>query len=101
MDTAAYVLREIAGQDGNGGAEAGTIRGLVDRWQGIDLDDAQVDGALRRLEEWGLVLRLADRHVLSPSMRLRAPKSPDGTIAMSQQAWIRFCGSLGLVGGGA
>ena len=45
-------------------------------------------------------VRVADRYVLSPSMRLRAPKEPDGTIAMSRQAWLRLFGSLGLTNTG-
>lgn len=97
-DPAAYVLQEIAGRDGDGGAEAGALRILVDRRQDLDLDDEEVDAALRLLESRGLVVRVADRWVLSPGMRLRAPKEPDGTMAMSRQAWIRLCGSLGLGG---
>ena len=98
MDTAAYVLQEIAGRDGNGGVEARSIRLLVGRRQSLDLDEDEVAGALEALEKRGLVARVADRYVLSPSMRRRAPKGPDGAIAMSRQAWIRFCGSLGLAG---
>lgn len=100
MDVAAYVLQEIAGRDGDGGVEAGALRILVDRRQDLDLDDDEVDDGLRLLEGRGLVVRVADRWVLSPSMRLRVPKEPDGTIAMARQAWIRLCGSLGLAGGG-
>lgn len=99
MDPAAYVLQEIAGQDGHGGAEAGAIRILVDRRQGIDLEDDQVYTALRLLEAWGHVVRYDERYVLSPSTRARVPRAPDGTVAMSRQAWVRFCGSLGLAGG--
>lgn len=98
MEAAAYVLQEIAGREGNGGAEARSIRLLVDRRQGLSLDEDDVAGALEILEGRGLVARVADRYVLSPSMRLRVPKGPDGAIAMSRQAWIRFCGSLGLAG---
>jgi hypothetical protein len=101
MDSAAYVLQEVAGLDGDGGAEAGAIRVRVGRRQGLDLEDDELDDALDLLEERGLVVRVADRYVLSPTMRLRVPKGPNGAVTMSRQAWIRLCGSLGLVGDGA
>jgi hypothetical protein len=98
MALAAYVLQEIACWDGDGGAEASTLPLLVERRQHVTIDDEEVDDALSLLEERGLVLRVAERYVLTPLMRLRAPKEPDGTIAMSRQAWIRLSGSLGLSG---
>jgi hypothetical protein len=101
MDMAAYVLQEIAGRNGEGGAEARLIRTLVDRRQGLDLEEDELAGALELLEERGLVARVADRYVLSAAMRLRVPKEPGGATAMSRQAWIRLCGSLGLAGGSA
>jgi hypothetical protein len=101
MEIAAYVLQEIAGWDGDGGADPDALPRLVDRRRSVEPDDDEVDGALALLEERGLVVRVADRYVLSPTMRLRAPKGPDGRIAMSRQAWIRLFGSLGLTESGA
>ena len=98
MDPAAYVLQEIAGQDGDGGAEMGALRALVERRQGIVLDDAQLDVALRLLEAKSLVVRYAERYVLSPSIRGRLTKARDGKVAMSRQTWVRLGGSLGLAG---
>jgi hypothetical protein len=98
MDPAAYVLQEIAGQDGDGGAEADALRTLVEQRQGIVLDDGQLDAALRLLEDKSLVLRYAERYVLTPSIRARLALAPDGKVAMSRQAWVRLCGSLGLAG---
>jgi hypothetical protein len=98
MDPAAYVLQEVAGLDGDGGAEVDTLATLVQRRQGLMLDDAQIEAALRLLEAKGLVVRSADRFVLSPSIRGRLAKAPDGKVAMSRQAWIRLGGSLGLAG---
>ena len=98
MDPAAYVLQEVAAQDGDGGAEVAAIRTLVERRQGIVLDDAQVDAALRLLEARSLVVRYAERYVLSPSIRARVPRDPDGAVAMSRQSWVRLGGSLGLAG---
>ena len=98
MDPAAYVLQEVAGHDGDGGADVAAIRALVEQRQSIILDDAQLDAALRLLEERGLVVRYAERCVLSPSIRARLAKEPDGKVTMSRQVWIRLCGSLGLAG---
>jgi hypothetical protein len=98
MDPAAYVLQEIAGQDGDGGSEVDALRALVEQRQGIVLDDAQLDAALRLLEDKSLVVRYAERYVLSPSIRARLALAPDGKIAMSRQGWVRLCGSLGLAG---
>jgi hypothetical protein len=98
MDPAAYVLQEIAGQDGDGGAKVAALRTLVEQRQGIVLDDALIDAALRLLEDKRLVVRCAERYVLSPSIRGRLAKAPDGTVTMSRQAWVRLCGSLGLAG---
>ena len=101
MDIAAYVLQEIAVRDGDGGMDPDTLPALVDGRHGVELGDEDVDGALALLEERGLVVRVADRYVLTPTMRLRAPKGPDGSIVMSGQAWIRLLGSLGLTETGA
>ena len=98
MDPAAYVLQEVAGQDGDGGVEVGALSTLVEQRQGTVLDDAQLDAALRLLETKSLVVRYAERYVLSPSIRARLAKAPDGKVAMSRQAWVRLCGSLGLAG---
>ncbi len=98
MDPAAYVLQEVAGQDGDGGTEVAALRALVGQRQGIVLDHAQLDSALWLLEDKRLVVRYAERYVLSPSIRARLAKAPDGKIAMSRQAWVRLCGSLGLAG---
>jgi hypothetical protein len=98
MDPAAYVLQEIAGQDGDGGAEVGALRTLVEQRQGIMLDDTQLDTALRLLQDKSLVVRYAERYVLSPSIRPRLATDLDGKVTMSRQAWVRLCGSLGLAG---
>jgi hypothetical protein len=98
MDPAAYVLQEIAGQDGDGGAEVGALRTLVEQRQGVVLDDGELDNALRLLEDKSLVVRYAERYVLSPSIRGRLATQPDGKVVMSRQAWVRLCGSLGLAG---
>lgn len=98
MELAGYVLQEIAGQDGDGGAGVVAISRLVARRRNVEPDDGEVHGALALLEARGLVARTADRYILSAVMRLRAPKASDGTIGMSRQAWIRLCGSLDLAG---
>jgi hypothetical protein len=96
MEMAAYVLQEVAGCDRDGGSEASALPGLVARRRGIAPDADEVEELLALLEGRGLVVRVADRYVLSPLMRLRAPKASDGTIVMSGQAWIRLSASLDL-----
>lgn len=99
MDPAAYVLQEIASETEAGGADPRAIRVLVHRRQNIDLEDEEVDAALQLLEEWGHIVELGDRYVLSPSILARVPREADGTVATGRQTWVRFCGALGLAGG--
>ena len=91
LEMAAYLLQEIAGRDGDGGLPVESRRSLAP-------DDDELEEAFALLEERGLAVRIADRYVLSPLMRLRAPRSPDGSIAMGRQLWIRLCSSLDLGG---
>lgn len=96
LEIAAYVLQETAACDGDGGADASTLPFRIERRQGLTPGEDEVEAALVLLAERGLVLQVADRYVLTPLMRLRAPKDPDGAMAMSRQAWIRLVDSLGL-----
>jgi len=100
-ETAAYLLQEIAGREGDGGADAETLPRLIERRRDVALGGDELEEALALLESRGLIVRVADRYVLSASMRRRAPKEPDGTITMSRQPWIRLFGSLGLTESGA
>lgn len=101
MEIAAYVLQEIAACDGDGGTAVSPLPLLINHRRSITPDEDEVADALALLQERRLVVRVADRYVLSPLMRLRAPKEADGAIATSGQAWIRLCGSLGLTDGEA
>ena len=52
MAPAAYILQEIAGQDGDGGADVAAIHSLVEQRQGIVLDDAQHDKVTMSRQAW-------------------------------------------------
>ncbi len=94
---AAYVLQEIAGQDGTAGATPATIRTLVDGRQRVYLTDQELATALEGLVAAGHVAEDGGRYTIRPTLQSRLPRNADGTVTMDWRIWESLCRELGIV----
>lgn len=69
---------------------------MVDGRQRIYLTDTELAAALEELAALEYVVQENDRYMITPQLRARVPRGPDGAVRMDWQVWEAFARELGI-----
>ena len=85
-----FAFFEIALQSDAGGASRDTLRDGIDYRQKIRLTDAEIDTALRRLQDAGLIESVGELYKLTAETTRMLPRTPRGAVSTRADLWRRL-----------
>jgi hypothetical protein len=87
MDSAPYILMEIAGQHDRGGASIEIIREGVDFRQKLFLSDSELSAGIEMLLRKKLIQSRAGKYSISKSIESSLPRTASGAVSFRSRAW--------------
>ena len=89
-DLAISILREIAAQHGQEGADEGLIRDGLDHSERAGVSAPDLAWTLARLTAAGCIEQRGERWYLTPALAAELPRTRSGQMSLGSAAWRRF-----------